>query len=67
MDFGLVVRPNGYSFTITSPSMTGYSSNADGLSINLTGTRSLCSDQNAVIYFLPGANGCTTTTGQPLQ
>ena len=58
---------DGYSFTVTSPSTTGYSSNADALIINQTGTRSFCTDQNAVIYFLSGANGCTTTTGQPLQ
>jgi type IV pilus assembly protein PilA len=58
---------DGFSFTITSPSMTAYSANADALVINQTGTRSFCTDQNAVIYFLSGANGCTTTTGQPLQ
>jgi type IV pilus assembly protein PilA len=58
---------DGYSFTITSPSMTGYNANADALAINQTGTRSFCTDQNAVIYFLPGSNGCSTSTGQPLQ
>jgi type IV pilus assembly protein PilA len=58
---------DGYSFTITSPTVAGYSSNADALAINQTGTKSFCSDQTGVIYFLPGANGCTTSTGQPTQ
>jgi hypothetical protein len=35
--------------------------------MNQTGTKSFCSDQTGVIYVLPGANGCTTSTGQPAQ
>jgi type IV pilus assembly protein PilA len=58
---------DGYSFYITSPTTTGYSSNADALTINQTGTRSFCSDQTGVIYNLSGANGCSTATGTPLQ
>ena len=58
---------DGYSFTITGNTLTGYSSNANALTINQTGTRSFCSDQNGVIYYLGGANGCTTTGGTPLQ
>jgi len=58
---------DGYGFTVTAPSLVGYSSNADALTINQTGTRSFCSDQTGVIYNLAGANGCTTATGTPLQ
>jgi len=58
---------DGYSFTITANTLTGYSSNADALTINQTGSRSFCSDQNGVIYYLGGANGCTTASGTPLQ
>ena len=58
---------DGYSFTITGNTLTGYSSNANALTINQTGTRSFCSDQTGVIYYLAGANGCLTTSGTPLQ
>ena len=58
---------DGYSFSITAPTLTGYSSNADAININQTGTRSFCSDQTGVIYYLGGANGCTPGGGTPLQ
>jgi type IV pilus assembly protein PilA len=58
---------DGYSFSITSPTLTGYSSLANAITLNQTGTRSFCSDQTGVIYALGGANGCTTTSGTPLQ
>ena len=58
---------DGYAFTVAAPTLTGYSSTADALTINQTGTRSFCSDQTGVIYNLAGANGCTTATGTPLQ
>jgi type IV pilus assembly protein PilA len=58
---------DGYSFSISSNSLTGYSSNADALSINNTGARSFCSDQTGLIYYKAGANGCSTTADVPLQ
>jgi hypothetical protein len=58
---------DGYSFSITSPTLTGYSSLANAITLNSTGTRSFCSDQMGVIYALDGANGCTTASGTPLQ
>jgi type IV pilus assembly protein PilA len=58
---------DGYSFTTAGESTTGYTSFANALTINQTGTRSFCSDQTGVIYYLAGANGCTTATGSALQ
>ena len=57
---------DGYSFTV-SASSSGYASLADALSINGTGTRSFCSDETGIIYYLPGANGCTPGSATPLQ
>jgi type IV pilus assembly protein PilA len=64
---GAGAAKDGYSFSITSPTLTGYSSLANAITINSTGTRSFCSDQTGVIYNLGGANGCTTSSGTPLQ
>ncbi len=58
---------DGYSFTINSPSLSGYTSLANAIAINSTGSRSFCSDQTGVIYYLSGANGCTPATGSALQ
>ena len=58
---------DGYSFTIGAASATAYDSHADALTINQTGTRSFCSDQTGVIYYLAGANGCTAAGGTALQ
>lgn len=58
---------DGYSFTINAPSLSGYTSLANAISINGTGSRSFCSDQTGIIYYLSGANGCTPATGSPLQ
>ncbi len=59
---------DGYSFTIGGvPSTTAYTSLANALTINQTGTRSFCSDQTGVIYYLAGANGCTAASGSALQ
>jgi prepilin-type N-terminal cleavage/methylation domain-containing protein len=58
---------DGYSFTVNSPSLSGYASLGNALSINGTGTRSFCSDGTGIIYYLAGANGCTPATATPLQ
>jgi type IV pilus assembly protein PilA len=57
---------DGYIFTVT-PTTTTYTSLANAATINQTGTRSFCSDQSGVIYYLGGANGCTPASGTPLQ
>jgi type IV pilus assembly protein PilA len=44
-----------------------YTSLADPSALNSTGTRSFCSDQSGVIYYLSGATGCTPGTGSVLQ
>ena len=60
---------SGYTFTVTpaggAPNTT-YTSRANAVTLNTTGTRSFCSDQTAVIEYLSGANGCTMGTGTPL-
>jgi type IV pilus assembly protein PilA len=61
----------GYTFSATpgtpvnGVNMT-YTSLGDP-SLNQTGTRSFCSDQTGVIYYLGGATGCTPGTGSVLQ
>jgi type IV pilus assembly protein PilA len=62
----------GYAFTVvpgpTSNSVNiGYSVTADPASLNSTGTRSFCSDQTGVIFYLSGATGCTVGTGSVLE
>ena len=58
---------DGYTFTVVPSGSAAYTSTADPVSINQTGTRSFCSDQTGVIYFLGGATGCTPGGGTPLQ
>jgi type IV pilus assembly protein PilA len=58
---------DGYSYSINSPTLSGYTSLANALTINGTGSRSFCSDQTGVIFYLPGANGCTPASGSTLQ
>jgi len=59
---------DGYTFTVSvANSGATYTSLADPVSINQTGTRSFCSDQSGVIYFKQGATGCAPGTDVPLQ
>ena len=59
---------DGYTFSVANPApLTGYTSLADPLNINQTGTRSFCSDQTGVIYYKAGAVGCLPTADVPLQ
>jgi type IV pilus assembly protein PilA len=62
----------GYTFTAVPGTVVngvnmGYTSVGNAGTINQTGTRSFCSDQSGVIYYLSGANGCTAAGGQVLQ
>lgn len=62
----------GYQFTVTpGTSANGtnlsYAALADPASLNSTGSRSFCTDQTGVLYYLSGATGCTTSTGSVLQ
>jgi type IV pilus assembly protein PilA len=57
---------DGYIFTVT-PTVTTYTSLADPVTINQSGTRSFCSDQSGVIYYKSGATGCVAGTDVPLQ
>lgn len=62
----------GYQFTVTpGTNLNGanltYVSLADPSGLNSTGTRSFCSDQSGVIYYLSNATGCTPDTGSVLQ
>ena len=62
----------GYTFTVTpgtpvNGANTTYTTLADPSSLNNTGTRSFCSDQTGVIYYLSNATGCTPSTGSVLQ
>ena len=57
---------DGYIFTVT-PGTTTFTSLADPVTINQSGTRSFCSDQSGVIYFKAGAVGCVPGTDVPLQ
>ena len=41
-------------------------SHADALTINQAGRRSFCRDQTRVIYYLVGADGCTSGGGTAL-
>jgi type IV pilus assembly protein PilA len=62
----------GYTFTavgggaVNGVNMT-YTSLANPSTLNTTGTRSFCSDQTGVIYYLSGATGCTSGSGSVLQ
>ena len=62
----------GYNFTVTpgtpvNGANTTYTSLADPSSLNNTGTKSFCSDQSGVIYYLPNATGCTPGSASVLQ
>jgi type IV pilus assembly protein PilA len=61
----------GYSFTATPQTQVGTVymgfTSVGNPNLNVTGTRSFCSDQTGVIYYLSGATGCTTATGSVLQ
>ena len=62
----------GYNCTVTpgtpvNGANTTYTSLADPSSLNNTGTKSFCSDQSGVIYYLPNATGCTPGSGSVLQ
>jgi type IV pilus assembly protein PilA len=56
---------DGFTFAVTATSST-YTSDAEPVTLNTTGTRSFCSDQTGVIYYLTGS-GCTPGGGSPLQ
>ena len=62
----------GYTFTAVPTNAVGginmgFASTGDPSNLNTTGTRSFCSDQTGVIYYLSGATGCTAATGSVLQ
>jgi type IV pilus assembly protein PilA len=62
---------SGYTFTAAPvganpPGMTGYTSSALPTGAGTTGTRSFCSDQNLVLYYMAAGGACTTGTGLPL-
>lgn len=58
---------DGYTFVVTVQSAgTAYSSDGEPVNMNGTGTKSFCSDQTGMIYFVVGA-ACTLSTGTPLQ
>jgi type IV pilus assembly protein PilA len=62
----------GYQFSVTpgtnvNGSNMSYVSLADPSGLNSTGTRSFCSDESGVIYYLSNATGCTPGTGSVLQ
>ena len=56
---------DGYTFTVAATSST-YTSDAEPVTLNTTGTRSFCSDQTGLIYYL-AATGCTPASATPLQ
>jgi len=59
---------DGYTFTASVVnSGAAYTSLANPVTLNGTGTRSFCSDQSGVIYFKQGATGCVPGTDAPLQ
>jgi prepilin-type N-terminal cleavage/methylation domain-containing protein len=63
---------DGYNFSAAGDnpvngSNTTFTALGDPATLNSTGTRSFCSDQSGVIYYLSGATGCTTGTGSVLQ
>jgi prepilin-type N-terminal cleavage/methylation domain-containing protein len=59
---------DGYTFTASVVnSGAAYTSLANPVTLNGTGTRSFCSDQSGVIYFKQGATGCVPGTDTPLQ
>jgi type IV pilus assembly protein PilA len=64
---GTAPGKDGYTFVVTvSSGGSAYDSDAEPTTLNTTGTRSFCSDQTGVIYYL-AATGCTTAGGLPMQ
>jgi len=57
---------DGYTFTVSGQSMTGYTSLGAPLTLNQSGSSSFCSDQTGLIYKNPGALTCDNTS-MPLQ
>ena len=62
---------SGYRFTwaagvAVNGVMSTYTTLADPNVINSTGSRSFCSNDSFVIYYLPGALGCTPAAGTAL-
>ena len=58
---------DGYNYADSgAPTTAMYGIIAIPMSLNLSGSRSFCSNQTGVIYFL-AANTCTPATGTPLQ
>ena len=63
---------DGYSFTVTPGGQVNgtnmsYTVLGDPSLLNSSGTRSFCSDETGVIYYLSGATGCTPGSGSALQ
>ena len=60
---------SGYTFTVTpaggTPSTT-YASSGLPTTAGSTGTRSFCSDQNLVLFYMAAGGACTTASGSPL-
>ena len=63
---GTAPGKDGYTFVVTVSGGSAYNSDAEPTTLNTTGTRSFCSDQTGVIYYLANT-GCTTGGGSPLQ
>ena len=57
---------DGYYFTIGGDLLTGYTSLAQPVAPNSTGTRTFCSDQTLVLFYDATGGACTTTTASPL-
>jgi len=57
---------DGYYFTIGGDLLTGYTSSAQPVAPNSTGTRTFCSDQTLVLFFDATGGACTTSTASPL-
>jgi len=57
---------DGYTFSITGPSLFGYTSLAAPLTLNQSGSSSFCSDQTGLIYKNAGSITCNNTA-TPLQ
>ena len=56
---------SGYTFTVAQAAAT-YTSSALPQTAGSTGTRSFCSDQNLVLFYMAAGGACTTATGTPL-
>ena len=56
---------SGYNFTVAQTATT-YASSALPVTAGSTGTRSFCSDQNLVLFYMAAGGACTTSTGTAL-